>query len=172
MATCSHGTIREEERKDLMKPAARGAVLLAVAVIVATVIMLVTANANRASAKPVEEVVETSKITYIQARPSSEPTAEPTMNSIKVYSFGSELTADGFTAYVGDKAITLTVKIDPALSKPPINWSLSDPEAARLTVSDDRMSCEFTPLKAAGKVELTVACYGMYTSFPVYLWDR
>lgn len=172
MAGASRQGMREEDRKVLMKPVVTRAVLLAIAVIAATVIMLVTAGSNQASSKPVEEVEETSKVTYIQARPSAEPTAEPVMNSIKVYSFGSELTADGFTAYVGDRAITLTVKIDPELSRPPVQWSLSDPDAARLAVSDDRMSCEFTPLKAAGKVELTVACYGMYTAFPVYIWER
>ena len=50
--------------------------------------------------------------------------------------------------------------------------SNSDPEAANLSVGDDRLSCSFTALKPSGKNELTVKCYGMEYSIPVYLWKR
>lgn len=164
--------LQEEDRKELMKPAITGAILLAVAVVVATVIMLMTAIPRRAASEQAESAPEVPKVTYIPARPSTEPTADPIINSLKLMAFGSEITADGFTAYVGDKAITLTVELEPRYTHPPVNWSVSSSEAARIVVSDDRMSCEFTPLKSSGKIELTVSCYGAAAVFPVYVWER
>lgn len=119
-----------------------------------------------------ETVQETPKVIYIQARPSTGPTATPTVSSIKVLTYGTELTADGFTTYVGDRAINLSVVIEPEMKHPPVYWSVSDTESASLAVSDDRMSCQYTALKPSGKNELIVRCYGAEAVFPVYLWKR
>lgn len=172
MTAVPHKALQEDERKQTMRSATVGAILLALAVVIATAAMLMTSGAFKAVAKPVETVLETPKVTVIPARPSVEPTADPIINSMKLYAFGSEITADGFTAYVGDKPITLSVVLEPRYTHPPIYWTISNSDAARLSVSDDRMSCEFTVLKSAGKTELTVSCYGMDIVFPVYLWER
>ena len=66
----------------------------------------------------------------------------------------------------------LTAEVDPKMVHPPLYWSISDPESANLSVGDDRLSCSFTALKPSGKNELTVKCYGMEYTIPVYLWKR
>ena len=98
------------------------------------------------------------------------PTPTPEITSIKLYAFGRELDADGFTAYVGDKPFSISVELEPQIRYAPVSWFISD--SASLSVSDDGLSCEFTALKPTGKNELTVSCYGAETTIPVYLWER
>ena len=171
MAAADRTYLRENEREQTTRSATIGAVLLAIAVLIATAVMLLTSGAIKVEAKPEEPVVETSKVTVVPARPSVEPTADPILNSMKLYAFGSEITEDGFTAYVGDK-ITLSVVLEPRYTHPPVNWSVSNIDASRLAIADDRLSCEFTVLKSTGKTELMISCYGVETVFPVYLWER
>ena len=172
MTADSRKTFQEEDRKHATRWAGMVAILLALAVVIATAAMVLTIQGPKVTAEPSEAIPETPKVTYIPARPSVEPTGDPIINSMKLYAFGSEITSDGFTAYVGDKAITLSVELEPRYTHPPVNWSVSNSDAARLSVSDDRLSCEFTVLKSAGKTELTISCYGMELVFPVYLWKR
>ena len=172
MKAADRKAYQAEEKNQVMRPAAIGAVLLAIAVVIATAIMLLTSRQPNTAPKPEETVLENPKVTVIPARPSVEPTADPIINSMKLYAFGGEITTeDGFTAYVGDK-ITLSVALEPRYTHPPIYWSVSDTDAARLSVSDDRLSSEFTVLKSAGKTELTVSCYGVENVYPVYLWGK
>ena len=161
----------DDKRNNTMHYSAIGAVILAIAVVNATAVMLLTSGAVKVTEKPVETAVATSKVTVVPARPSTSPTADPILNSMKLYAFGSEITSDGFTAYVGDK-ISLSIKMEPRYTHPPVYWTVSDENAAKLSISDDRLSCDFTVLKAARKIELTVSCYGMEEVFPVYLWER
>ena len=116
---------------------------------------------------PTPEIIET-------IAPTPSPT--PTVTSIRLYAFGRELDADGFTAYVGDKAFALTVEVEPELRNPAVSWSITDShdssESAALVISSDGMSCEFTALKPTGKNELTVRCFGAEIVIPVYLWER
>ena len=172
MAVDSRKTFQEDERKHAMRWAGMVAVLLALAAVIATAVMVITVRGPRLGAEPAEAVPETPKVTYIPARPSVEPTGDPIINSMKLYAFGSEITADGFTAYVGDKAIKLSVELEPKYKPPPVYWTVGKSDAVRLSVSDDRLSCEFTALNSAGKTELTIRCYGMEIVFPVYLWER
>ncbi len=108
-----------------------------------------------------------SKVIVVPARPSTAPTP-----SLRLYAAGSELGEDGFTMYVEDRPLEITAVMEPKLTRPPIYWSVSDDKAATLTVSDDRTSCKFSAIKPAGKIELTVSCYGTETVIPVYLWNR
>ena len=121
----------------------------------------------RAEAVEVQETVQTPEPT-----PTPTPRPTPTVNSVGVVAFGRELGEDGFTAYVGDKAFTLSLVLDPALPNPVVDWSMSDRDSADLTVSSDGMSCEFRALKPSGRNELTVRCYGAETVIPVFLWER
>ena len=116
------------------------------------------------AAEPIPSVVET-------LPPTPTPTPTPTINSIRVYAFSRELT-EGFTAYVGDEALTLTVEIEPTVYRPSIRWTVSDKESASLSVSQDGSSCEYKALKPSGKNELTVSCYGAELVIPVYLWEH
>lgn len=104
------------------------------------------------------------------ATPMPTPTPTPTVNGLALYAF-DRLLDEGFTAYVGD-TVTVTVKSDPELPKASFTWSVSDEESAKLVVSKDTASCEFTVLKPSGKNELTVSCYGAELTIPVYLWER
>ena len=104
------------------------------------------------------------------ATPMPTPTPTPTVNGLALYAF-DRLLDEGFTAYVGD-TVTVTVKSDPELPKASFAWSVSDEESAKLVVSKDTASCEFTVLKPSGKNELTVNCYGAELTIPVYLWER
>ena len=128
---------------------------------------------SRLSSRKVEEPVEEEpKIIYFQARPSAEPTLPPAITSFKLFSYGRELGPDGFTTYVEDKPVVLTLEIVPFMSHPPVEWIVSDEEAASLTVSNDKKSCEFAALKDAGKIELTVRCNDAEIVMPVYLWSN
>ena len=97
---------------------------------------------------PTPEIIETIAPT---------PTPTPTVTNIRLYAFGRELDADGFTAYVGDKAFTLSITLEPEVRNPTVSWSILDShgtdESADLAISPDGMSCEFTALKPTGKNE-------------------
>lgn len=122
---------------------------------------------------PVEEPILTPEIVETMA-PTPVPT--PTVDSIRLYAFGREIGADGFTAYVGDKAFTLTVELEPEIKHPAVSWSIMDSKgssgSAILSASNDGMSCEFTAVNPSGKNELTIRCYGAETVIPVFLWER
>ena len=145
------------------------AVLLAAAVLVGAWFTFVPFFSHETEKETVET---TPRVTVIPARPSAAPTATPTITGMKLLTYGTELTEDGFTTYVGDKAVVLTLKLEPEMKRPPVYWSVSDSESASLVVGEDRTSCEFTALKPTGKNSLTVTCYGAELTIPVYLWQR
>ena len=124
------------------------------------------------SSKAEEPVEETPKVIYFQARPSAEPTPPPAITGFRLSAYGRELGPDGFTTYVEDKPVVLTLEIIPFMSHPPVEWIVSDEEAASLTVSNDKKSCEFAALKSAGKIDLTVRCNEAEIVMPVYLWSN
>ena len=163
---------RDIKKEQVLRRAKTGAVLLAIAVAVGALINFASIYRDKTAAETAEASAAMPKVTIIPARPSSSPTPTPTVSSIRLYAYGQELSADGFTAYVGDKPLTLSVKLEPDLTRPPVFWSISDSASASLTVSDDRFSCEFTALKPSGKNELIVSCYGAESVIPVYLWER
>ena len=169
--TATKQTMKGTEQERILRPSAIGAVLLIIAVVIATTINFVTVGREKkaASAAPAEA---TALVTTIPARPSATPVATPAVDSLRLYAFGTEINEDGFTAYVGDRPFTLSIKLEPDLLNAPVKWSLSDSESARLSVSDDRLSCEFTALKPSGRNELTISCYGTEVVFPVFLWER
>lgn len=113
-----------------------------------------------------------SKVIIIQARPETAETFAPTVSSLKLFAAGGELTEDGFTMYVEDRPIEISIETEPKFLRPPVYWSVSDEKAASLIISEDRKSCKFSALKPAGEIELTVSCYGAETTIPVYLWNR
>ena len=127
---------------------------------------------------PVEAPVSTPEVFALQATPEPPPTPAPTptVNAIRLYAFGREIGADGFTAYVGDKPFTLTVELEPAVRHPELSWSILDgkgsSDSAILSPGSDGLSCEFSALNPSGKNELTIRCYGAETVIPVYLWAR
>ena len=171
MASAEHKS-RDIKKDPVLRRAKTGAVLLAIAVVVGALINFASIYRTKTAAATAEASAATPKVTIIPARPSSTPTPTPTVSSIRLYAFGEELGADGFTAYVGDKPLKLSVKLEPDLTRPPVYWSVSDSPSVSLTVSDDRLSCEFTVLKPSGKNELIVSCYGAETVIPIYLWER
>ena len=63
---------------------------------------------NSKSEEPVEE---TPKVIYFQARPSAEPTPPPAITGFRLSAYGRELGPDGFTTYVEDKPVVLTLEI-------------------------------------------------------------
>ena len=164
--------MKQDSTEKSIRRARNGAILLIVAVFVAALVTFVPSFRLPSVHGDEETVGEEPKVTYIAARPSVEPTPTPTVTSLKVSTFGTELTADGFTTYVGDRAVVLSATVEPFISHPPIVWSVSDTESASLVVSDDRTKCEFNALKPAGKKDLTVSCYGAEVTFPVFLWER
>ena len=155
---------RPRWNKHAILPASLGALLIILSL---TAGIFVTKYTDKPEATP----EPTSKIIVVPARTPG-PTITPTVSSIRLYAAGAELSNDGFTMHVGDKALKLTAEVEPKMVNPPVYWSLSDPDSANLSVGDDRLSCAFTPLKPSGKNELTVKCYGMELVIPVYLWKK
>lgn len=148
------------------------ALMLVIATVIAIALNFLTLyQRERANEILLEE--PDSKVIVIQARPSTGPSPTPTINSLRLFAGGGELGADGFTTYVEDRPIEITVEIEPTMiRRPPIYWSVSDEKAALLTINDDGTSCKFSALKPVGKTELTVRCYGEEVTIPVYLWER
>ena len=175
----SHGRVAEagpsvrrarSAETDPLKWANSFAIVLAVATVFAIAVNFLSVYYRNRPAEVMEE--PESKVIVVAARPSAAPTPSPTISSLKLYACGGELGEDGFTTYVEDRPIVISAELEPKLNRPPIYWSVSDDKAATLTVSDDRMSCKFSAIKPAGKIELTVSCYGAETVIPVYLWER
>ena len=184
------GSAREEDGACIqrsLKPIKVYAVILVIATVIAVFInFMPVIQFNPPQLKPLsqskpafqwpfqkaeESVEEAPKVIYIQARPSAEPTPPPAIISFKLITYGRELDADGFTTYVGDKPVVLTVEMAPFMSHPPIDWSVSDDTAASLSISNDRKQCEFSALRDAGKIELTVRCNEAEIVIPVYVWE-
>ena len=105
---------------------------------------------------------------------SAEPTPDPTpeLTAIRMYAYGRQLDADGITLYVGDKPVEIYLDLEPEGLNLPVEWSFSNPEAVSLEVSDDGMKCTVTVLQPKGKNELKVVCHNLYTTIPVYLWEK
>ena len=106
----------------------------------------------------------------ISAAPT--PTPAPELTAIRLYAYGRELNADGITLYVGDKPVEIYVDLEPKGLNYPVEWSFSNEEAVSLEASDDGLKCTVTVLQPKGKNELKVVCHNLYTTIPVYLWER
>ena len=158
--------MNRKDTNQLLKPAKIGAILLAIAVIIGVLVMLLSA--------PRSAKVEPTPQPTIAAVASSAPTPtpEPELTAIRLYAYGRELNADGITLYVGDKPVEIYVDLEPKGLNYPVEWSFSNEEAVSMDASDDGMKCTVTVLQPKGKNELKVVCHNLYTTIPVYLWER
>ena len=158
--------MNRKDTNQLLKPAKIGAILLAIAVIIGVLVMLLSA--------PRSAKVEPTPQPTIAAVASSAPTPtpEPELTAIRLYAYGRELNADGITLYVGDKPVEIYVDLEPKGLNYPVVWSFSNEEAVSMDASDDGMKCTVTVLQPKGKNELKVVCHNLYTTIPVYLWER
>ena len=129
--------------------------------------IFVTRYTDRPEATP----EPTAKVIVVPARTPG-PVNTPSVSALHLFAAGGELGPDGFTCYVGDRPLKLSLEIEPQLIHPPVYWSLSDPESASLSVGDNGLTCSFNPVKPTGKNELTVKCYGAELVIPVYLWNK
>ena len=150
----------------LLKPAKIGAILLAAAVIIGVLVMVLSSQQDEKS----ETTPEPTAIAIASASPP--PAPAPELTAIRLYAFGRELNADGITLYVGDKPVEIYVDLEPEGLAYPVEWSFSNEEAVSLEASDDGMKCTVTVLQPKGKNELKVVCHNLYTTIPVYLWER
>ena len=157
------------DRKDtnqLLKPAKIGAIVLAAAVIIGVAVMLLS-SPRSVKAEPTPE---STAVPVVSAAPT--PTPVPDLTAIRLYAYGRELNADGITLYVGDKPVEIYVDLEPKGLNYPVEWSFSNEEAVSLEPSDDGLNCTVTVLQPKGKNELKVVCHNLYTTIPVYLWER
>jgi len=157
------------DRKDtnqLLKPAKIGAIVLAAAVIIGVAVMLLS-SPKSVKAEPTPE---STAVPVVSAAPT--PTPVPDLTAIRLYAYGRELNADGITLYVGDKPVEIYVDLEPKGLNYPVEWSFSNEEAVSLEPSDDGLKCTVTVLQPKGKNELKVVCHNLYTTIPVYLWER
>jgi len=118
----------------------------------------------------VEPTSESTAAPVVSAAPT--PTPAPELTAIRLYAYGRELNADGITLYVGDKPVEIYADLEPEGLNYPVEWSFSNEEAVSLEASDDGMKCTVTVLQPKGKNELKVICHNLYTTIPVYLWER
>ena len=143
-----------------------GAILLGAAVIIGVLVMLLSSPRD----VKVEPTPEPTVAPVISAAPT--PTPAPELTAIRLYAYGRELNADGITLYVGDKPVEIYVDLEPKGLNYPVEWSFSNEEAVSLEASDDGLKCTVTVLQPKGKNELKVVCHNLYTTIPVYLWER
>ena len=161
-----------DRKNDNMKKNYRCAVfgtgILALAVIAGILVMVLTSPRN---AKPESTPEPTTEPTVtVTAAPT--PTPTPPITAIRLYAYGRELDDGGITLYVGDNPAELTAAIEPAGLVLPIGWTFSDQESVSMEVSSDGVTCKITALKPSGRNDLTVVCNNLYTSIPVYLWNK
>ena len=157
------------ERKDpnqVLKSAKIGAILLAVAVIIGVSVMLLSSPRS----VKVDPTTQPTAAPVVSAAPA--PTPAPELTAIRLYAYGRELNADGITLYVGDKPVEIYADLEPKGLNYPVEWSFSNEEAVSLEASDDGMKCTVSVLQPKGKNELKVVCHNLYTTIPVYLWER
>ncbi len=166
---------REKESDDALrssrKPLRTGAILLVVATVLAVFVNFMPLISFEAILQPrplpefrtlsqyrtllqqrfrktEEPAEEAPKVIYFQARPSAEPTPPPPITGFRLTAYGRELGTDGFTTFVGDKPVVLSLEIVPY----------------------DKKQCEFSALRDAGRIELTVRCSEAEIVMPVYVW--
>ena len=157
------------ERKDpnqVLKSTKIGAILLAVAVIIGVSVMLLSSPRS----VKVDPTPQPTAAPVVSAAPA--PTPAPELTAIRLYAYGRELNADGITLYVGDKPVEIYADLEPKGLNYPVEWSFSNEEAVSLEASDDGMKCTVSVLQPKGKNELKVVCHNLYTTIPVYLWER
>ena len=142
--------------------------ILLIAVIAGILVMVLT---SPRSAKAEPTPIPTAETT-VTATAAPTPTPTPPIIAIRLYAYGRELTADGITLYVGDNPAELTAAIEPDGLVLPIGWTFSDQESVSMEVSSDGVTCKITALKPTGRNDLTVVCNNLYTSIPVYLWNK
>ena len=161
--------MERKETNQMLKPAKIGAILLVAAVIVGVLVMVLSSPKK-------DKVEPTAQPTSdpVPAQTAAEPTPAPTpeLTAIRMYAYGRQLDADGITLYVGDKPVEIYLDLEPEGLNLPVEWSFSNPEAVSLEVSDDGMKCTVTVLQPKGKNELKVVCHNLYTTIPVYLWEK
>ena len=148
--------------------------LLIVAAIVAVVLMVLAGRPGKPSR--LVRPTATPTPTY-EPRPTPTPSPTPTVDNIKIFYLTNEITpeAGGFTMYVGDDPLTITARAYPndKLGDARFTWRVSDPTKATLTPSADTQSCEVAVLESAGGyINLTVECFGVTYTVPLYIWER
>lgn len=159
----------DAEKSALQFSKIAGGILL-LAVIAGIVVMVLTSPRNTKPEPTPEPTPEPAAAAT--ADPAPTPTPAPPITAIRLYAYGRELNADGFTLYVGDKPVELTAVVEPAELQDPVGWSFSDTQSASLDVSSDSRTCTINPLKATGRNDLTLVCKELTVSFPVFIWDR
>ena len=117
-----------------------------------------------------EPTPEPTAAPVVSAAPT--PSPAPELTAIRLYAYGRELNADGITLYVGDKPVEIYADLEPEGLNYPVEWSFSNEEAVSLKASDNGMKCTVTAIQPKGKNELKVVCHNLYTTIPVYLWER
>ncbi|MBR4549471.1 MAG: hypothetical protein IKO83_06090 [Oscillospiraceae bacterium] len=148
--------------------------LLIAAAVVAVVLMMLAGRSGQAG-RPIKPT-PTPSPTY-EPRPTPTPSPTPTVDNIKIFFLNNEITAEagGFTMYVGDAPLTISARAYPndKLSDARFSWRVSDNTKAQLTPSEDTQSCEVLVLASAGGyITLTVECFGVTYSVPLYIWER
>lgn len=158
----------EEQKNNSLRFSVVGAGILLLAVVAGILVMVLT---SPRSAKP-EPTQEPTTVPTVTATAAPTPTPTPPITAIRLYAYGRELDDGGITLYVGDKPAELTAAIEPAGLVLPIGWTFSDQESVSMEVSSDGVTCKITALKPSGRNDLTVVCNNLYTSIPVYLWNK
>ena len=156
----------EEQRNNSLRFSAIGAGILLLAVIAGILVMVFTSS-QTAKPEPTPEPTPEPIATATAA-----PTPTPPITAIRLYAYGREIDDGGITLYIGDNPTELTAAIEPDGLVLPIGWTFSDQESVSMEVSSDGVTCKITALKPSGRNDLTVVCNNLYTSIPVYLWNK
>lgn len=146
--------------------------ILVVAVILAVVVMVSTSleGSDKPNNTTVTPPVVTNYIPTIDTPPTAPPTPTPTVESIRIMYYETELT--DFQMRVGDEPIPLTAQVLPAtVTGVKVNWSVNDETGEYCTVeSTGDTTCEVSIVSnKAGGVQLTAECNGVTKTITVYL---
>ena len=155
--------------------------ILVVAVILAVIVMVSTSldgvdsgvtGKPAVSAKPEKgQEDEQGGIPVVEAPPTPAPTPTPSVEKVQIRYATTESLE--FAMHMGETPITVNAVAYPVtIENPVFTWSCSNPDAMKITVSEDTKECTCEILQAInGGVKLKVSCFGVEKEIPVYLLD-
>lgn len=151
--------------------------ILVVAVILAVIVMVSTSLDGADNGIPSGTKVTASPspssqgVPIVEAPPTPPPTPTPSVEKVQIRYATTESLE--FTMRMGDAPITVNAVAFPVtIENPVFEWSCSNTDCMKITVSEDTKECTCEILAPiAGGVKLKVSCFGVEQEIPVYLRD-
>lgn len=150
--------------------------ILVVAVILAVIVMVSTSldgadNGIPSGTKVTASPSPSQGVPIVEAPPTPPPTPTPSVEKVQIrYATTEKL---DFAMHMGEEPVTVNAVAFPVtIENPVFEWSCSNTDYMKITVSEDTKECTCEILAPInGGVKLKVSCFGVEQEIPVYLMD-